>query len=173
MLFEFDADQRLLRDTVREVTAKECPPAVIRESVDAGADPGRLWKTYVELGWTELAVLDPTTAMASPVQGTWPESVLLAPDVFVSNEWVRKGAIDCLDKGLVELAVWGDGLPAELACRVLSAHHPLSSAARACKRCALGAAGVPEQAREDIEAFHSGEVLLADLRGRQALVRAV
>jgi hypothetical protein len=118
-------------------------------------------------------VLDLTTAMASPVHDTWPESVLLAPDVFVSNEWVRKGAIDCLDKGLAELAVWGDELPAELACRVLSAHHPLSSAARAFKRCALRAAGVPEQVREDIEVFHSGEVLLADLHGRQALVRAV
>lgn len=54
MLFEFDADQRLLRDTVREVTAKECPASVIRAIVDAGADPGRLWKTYVDLGWTEL-----------------------------------------------------------------------------------------------------------------------
>ncbi|WP_063058924.1 hypothetical protein [Nocardia sienata] len=118
-------------------------------------------------------VLDLTTAMSSPVHDTWPESVLLAPDIFVSNEWVRRGAIDCLDKGLAELAVWGDELPAELACRVLSAHHPLSSAARAFKRCALGAAGIPEQAREDIEVFHSGEVLLADLRGRQALVRAV
>ncbi|MEU4312845.1 acyl-CoA dehydrogenase family protein [Nocardia sp. NPDC024068] len=61
MLFEFDADQRLLRDTVREVTAKECPPSVIREIVDAGADSGRLWKTYVELGWTEL--LEPEAAV--------------------------------------------------------------------------------------------------------------
>ncbi len=118
-------------------------------------------------------VLDLTTALASPVHATWPESVLLAPDVFASNEWVRKGAIDCLDKGLSELAVWGDDLPGELACRVFSAHHRLSTAARAFKRCALGAAGIPEQADEDLEIFHSGEILLADLRGRQALVRAV
>ena len=61
MLFEFDADQRLLRDTVREVTAKECPATVIREIVDGDADPGRLWKTYVELGWTELD--DPAAAV--------------------------------------------------------------------------------------------------------------
>ncbi|MFI1464306.1 hypothetical protein [Nocardia carnea] len=118
-------------------------------------------------------VLDLTTALASPVHATWPESVLLAPDVFVTNEWVRRGAIDCLDKGLSELAVWGDDLPDELACRVSSAHHRLSTAARAFKRCALGAAGIAERADEDLEIFHSGEVLLADLRGRQALVRAV
>lgn len=118
-------------------------------------------------------VLDLTTALASPVHATWPESVLLAPDVFVTNEWVRTGAIHCLDKGLSELAVWGDDLPAELACRVSSAHHQLSTAARAFKRCALAAAGIPERADEAVEIFHSGEVLLADLRGRQALVRAI
>ena len=50
MLFEFDSDQRLWQDTVREVTAKECPPALIRGVVDNGADPAPLWKTYVELG---------------------------------------------------------------------------------------------------------------------------
>ncbi|MEU4312823.1 hypothetical protein [Nocardia sp. NPDC024068] len=118
-------------------------------------------------------VLDLPTAMASPVHDTWPESVLLAPDVFVSDEWVRTGAIACLDNGLAEFAVWGDELPAELACRVASAHHRLSSAAQAFKRCALGAAGVPESGDADVEVFHSGEVLLADLRGRQGLVRAV
>ncbi|MFI5720410.1 hypothetical protein [Nocardia sp. NPDC051750] len=118
-------------------------------------------------------VLDLTTAMASPVHDTWPESVLLAPDVFVSNEWVRRGALNSLDKGLAELGVWGDDLPEELARRVASAHHRLSSAARAFKRCALAAAGMPERADEDLEIFHSGDVLLADLRGGQALVRAV
>ncbi|WP_280400673.1 hypothetical protein [Nocardia carnea] len=118
-------------------------------------------------------VLDLTTALASPVHDTWPESVLLAPGIFVTNERVRKGTLDSLDKGLAELAIWGDDLPEELACRVSSAHHPLSTAARAFKRCALAAAGIPERADEAVETFHSGEVLLADLRGRQALVRAV
>ncbi|WP_280273897.1 acyl-CoA dehydrogenase family protein [Nocardia wallacei] len=55
MLFEFDADQRLLRDTVREVTARECPPALIRDVVDKEVEPGTLWQTYVDVGWTELA----------------------------------------------------------------------------------------------------------------------
>ncbi|WP_280434512.1 acyl-CoA dehydrogenase family protein [Nocardia carnea] len=69
MLFEFDADQRLLRDTVREVTAKECPPSVIREIVDAGADPSRLWKTYVELGWTELVEPEATVELGIVLEG--------------------------------------------------------------------------------------------------------
>lgn len=69
MLFEFDADQRLLRDTVREVTAKECPASVIREIVDAGADPGRLWKTYADLGWTELVEPEAAVELGIVLEG--------------------------------------------------------------------------------------------------------
>lgn len=69
MLFEFDADQRLLRDTVREVTAKECPATLIREIADAGADPGRLWKTYVELGWTELVEPEAAVELGIVLEG--------------------------------------------------------------------------------------------------------
>ena len=69
MLFEFDADQRLLRDTVREVATKECPASVIREIVDAGADPGRLWKTYIELGWTELVEPEATVELGIVLEG--------------------------------------------------------------------------------------------------------
>ena len=58
MLFEFDADQRLLADTVREVVARQCTSALIRDIVDKGADPGPLWQTYVGLGWTELTEPD-------------------------------------------------------------------------------------------------------------------
>jgi alkylation response protein AidB-like acyl-CoA dehydrogenase len=54
VIFEFDADQRLLRDTVREVLDKECSPGFVRTVVDDGADPDPLWHTYVDLGWTEL-----------------------------------------------------------------------------------------------------------------------
>ncbi|QIX52689.1 acyl-CoA dehydrogenase family protein [Rhodococcus sp. DMU1] len=61
MLFEFDRDQRLWQDTVREVTAKQCPPALIRSIVDSGQDPGPLWKVYLDLGWTEL--VDPDAAV--------------------------------------------------------------------------------------------------------------
>lgn len=54
MLFEFDDDQRLWQDTVRDVVAKECPPALVRGVVDDGVDPDKLWRVYVDLGWTEL-----------------------------------------------------------------------------------------------------------------------
>src|SRR4051812_28716267 len=58
VLFEFDADQRLLQETVREVVAKECPPALVRGCAEQAAGTGigaaALWRVYTDLGWTEL-----------------------------------------------------------------------------------------------------------------------
>jgi hypothetical protein len=42
MLFELDSDQLLWRTTVRDVLAKECPPALGCSVADQGADPGPL-----------------------------------------------------------------------------------------------------------------------------------
>lgn len=61
MLFEFDDDQRLWQETVRDVIGKECPPALVRGVVDDGVDPDSLWRVYVNLGWTELT--DPADAV--------------------------------------------------------------------------------------------------------------
>jgi alkylation response protein AidB-like acyl-CoA dehydrogenase len=61
MIFEFDSDQRLWQETVREVVAKECTPALVRSVADQGADPAALWRLYSQLGWTELT--EPTEAV--------------------------------------------------------------------------------------------------------------
>ena len=58
---EFDADQRLWQSTVRDVVAKQCPPALVRAVAEDGADPSPVWKVYVDLGWTELN--DPASAV--------------------------------------------------------------------------------------------------------------
>lgn len=64
MLVEFDSEQRLWRDTVRDVLGKQCPPALIREIADKDRGGGAgvcintaadaLWRSYIEQGWTEL-----------------------------------------------------------------------------------------------------------------------
>jgi len=54
MLLEFDADQRLWQNTVRDVVAKQCPPSLVRSVAEDGVDSSPLWKVYVDLGWTEL-----------------------------------------------------------------------------------------------------------------------
>ena len=52
------SEQLSLRDTVRDILRTECPPDAARQAID---DPERwrtLWKTVVDLGWTELAAPD-------------------------------------------------------------------------------------------------------------------
>jgi alkylation response protein AidB-like acyl-CoA dehydrogenase len=52
------SEQLALRDTVRDILRAECPPNVARQAI---TDPERwraLWKTVVDLGWTELAAPD-------------------------------------------------------------------------------------------------------------------
>src|ERR1700757_1840004 len=61
MLLEFDADQRLWQDTVRDAVAKQCPPSLVRSVAEDGVDPTPLWKSYVDQGWTELN--DPASAV--------------------------------------------------------------------------------------------------------------
>jgi alkylation response protein AidB-like acyl-CoA dehydrogenase len=49
------SEQLALRDTVRDILRTECPPDAARQAL---TDPERwraLWKTVVDLGWTELA----------------------------------------------------------------------------------------------------------------------
>src|ERR1700759_2491747 len=51
-----NSGQLALRDSVRDVLRAECPPAIARQAM---TDPNRwrtVWKTVVDLGWSELAV---------------------------------------------------------------------------------------------------------------------
>ena len=61
MLLEFDEDQRLWQETVRDAVGKQCPPALVRAVAEDGVDPSAVWKAYVEHGWTEMN--DPDTAV--------------------------------------------------------------------------------------------------------------
>jgi alkylation response protein AidB-like acyl-CoA dehydrogenase len=61
MLLEFDADQRLWQETVRDAVSKQCPPSLIRDIAENGVDPAPLWSSYLDAGWTELA--DPENAV--------------------------------------------------------------------------------------------------------------
>ncbi|AKS33258.1 acyl-CoA dehydrogenase family protein [Mycolicibacterium goodii] len=61
MLLEFDADQRLWQETVRDAVTKQCPATLVREVAEQGVDPTPLWQSYIEQGWTELT--DPQNAV--------------------------------------------------------------------------------------------------------------
>lgn len=61
MLLEFDADQRLWQETVRDAVGKQCPATLVREVAEQGVDPAPLWQCYIDQGWTELT--DPQNAV--------------------------------------------------------------------------------------------------------------
>ena len=69
MLLEFDADQRLWQETVRDAVGKQCPPALVRGIAEDGVDPTPVWKAYVEHGWTEMS--DPEIAFHIPRVYGW------------------------------------------------------------------------------------------------------
>ncbi|TAM63513.1 acyl-CoA dehydrogenase family protein [Mycobacterium sp.] len=61
-----NSEQLSLRDAVRDILRTECPPEAARQAI---TDPERsraLWKTVVDLGWTELAA--PDTGDYGPVE---------------------------------------------------------------------------------------------------------
>jgi alkylation response protein AidB-like acyl-CoA dehydrogenase len=57
--FDFDADQKALRDAVNTTLARALPHDRLREIVDAhGTLPPDLWAQFAELGWTGLLIPD-------------------------------------------------------------------------------------------------------------------
>jgi alkylation response protein AidB-like acyl-CoA dehydrogenase len=101
------AEQLSLRDTVRGILRTECPPDAARQAI---TDPERwrtLWKTVVDLGWTELA---------SPDQGDYGPVELavvleecgaaIAPIPLLSSVGLAAGALrrSGLDSVLTDIA---------------------------------------------------------------------
>lgn len=98
MLFEFDDDQRLWQETVRDVVGKECPQALVRGVVDDGVDAESLWRVYVDLGWTELTDPADTVELAivleelgratdpTPYLATMTQFAPFAPGFFQSGQ---------------------------------------------------------------------------------------
>lgn len=83
-----------------------------------------------------------------------PAAIALPSDAVADDERLLKDVLKTLDRGTVEVTLWGDRLPAVLAGKVESVRYQLSAAARAFKAQALVAAG--ESARVDpTEEFHS------------------
>ena len=115
MLLELDSDQRLWRDTVRDVMAKECPSSFVRsiaEDQAGSVDPTPLWRSYVEQGWTELT--EPSEAVElgilleelgratdpTPFLATLTQFAPLAPG-RADPDAVRRGRVRRRDRGAV------------------------------------------------------------------------
>ena len=57
MDLDYNAEQRLLKQSAKDFLKKECPKELIRKSRDAEADfPETLWKKMAKLGWMGVAI---------------------------------------------------------------------------------------------------------------------
>jgi alkylation response protein AidB-like acyl-CoA dehydrogenase len=105
MLLEFDADQRLWQETVRDAVAKQCPPSLVRSIAENGVDPSPLWKTYIDAGWTELTDPENTVELAIVLEelgrGTDPTPFLATLTQFAPL------AADRFDPAQVGTAIYG------------------------------------------------------------------
>jgi alkylation response protein AidB-like acyl-CoA dehydrogenase len=65
MHFAFTDDQKMLRDTVREVLQRECAPEVVRAAWEGRVDgAGAVWKTLAETGVIGMAASEEAGGMA-------------------------------------------------------------------------------------------------------------
>ena len=94
--------------------------------------------------------------LQSMTNGPQAQSLAVAVDVFTSEASVREDVVSALDRGLTEVTLWGDNLPADIHRRLDHVQHRLSAAARVFKVQALVAAGVSPDSVGPAEPFLSG-----------------
>jgi alkylation response protein AidB-like acyl-CoA dehydrogenase len=58
MDFGFNDEQRAIKDTAREMLAKRCPLAKVREAAEARSYDDALWEEIRQLGWPGIAITD-------------------------------------------------------------------------------------------------------------------
>jgi hypothetical protein len=82
----------------------------------------------------------------------------VSADMFAADVRVRQEVLAALDRWMTEVTLWHDDWPLNVGHRTTTVQHVLSGAARAFKRYALAAAGVPavvgptEMLRSDMKA---------------------
>ena len=106
-----NAEQLSLRDAVRDILRTESPPEAARQALDdSGTDPERwrtLWKTVVDLGWTELAAPDSDDYGPVELAVVLEEcGAAIAPIPLLSSVGLAAGALRTsgLDSVLTEIA---------------------------------------------------------------------
>jgi hypothetical protein len=102
------------------------------------------------------AELDAQIAPAST--GCATRGLAVSADMFDSDTRIRREVLKALDRRMTEVTLWHDGWPLAVGHRTTTVVHVLSAAARAFKRHALTAAGIPnavgptETLRSDMKA---------------------
>lgn len=111
-----NSEQLALRDGVRDILRTECPPDVARQAL---TDPERwrtLWKTVVDLGWTELATPGGDFGMVERTVVLEECGAAIAPVPLLSSVGLAAGVLRaCGPAGHGALGEIADGVVAALA----------------------------------------------------------
>jgi hypothetical protein len=98
-------------------------------------------------------------AQLPPVSaGCVARGLAVSAEMFASDPRIRQEVLTALDRGMTEVTLWHDDWPLAVGHRTTTVQHVLSGAARAFKRHALAAAGIPgtvgptEMLRSDMKA---------------------
>jgi hypothetical protein len=116
----------------------------------------------VRAGW-EVTVLLPQQCDIRPLQilgmqavdldsqippactGCTARGLAVSAEMFASDARIRQEVLNALDRWMTEVTLWHDGWPLAVGHRTTTVQHVLSGAARAFKRHALAAAGIPDE----------------------------
>jgi hypothetical protein len=142
-----------VRDAVRCAGGWLCDRVRAGWNVTVTVPEGADVRPLTILGVTTRSAGDDIPEAADPSER--PAAIALAADALSQDARLLKDVLKTLDRGTVEVTIWGDRLPSALTGRVDSVRYRLSAAARAFKAQALAATGEPAQSVEPTEEFHS------------------
>jgi hypothetical protein len=89
----------------------------------------------------QVADLDPQNLSAGPESAA--RGLAVSADMFASDARIQREVLTALDRWMTEVTLWHDDWPLTVGRRTATVQHVLSGAARAFKRHALAAAGIP------------------------------
>ncbi|EME14324.1 hypothetical protein [Rhodococcus triatomae] len=113
--------------------------------------------------------LDLETALDNQI-GPHPQVIAVSVDLFQADDRIRNGVLATLDRGDMDVALWGENWPANLDERFCTGQHHLSGAARVFKAQAMAAANAPADNVVGTEVLRTAEMLSP--RGGLRLVSA-
>jgi hypothetical protein len=159
--FEVDFENRQPPTTHRDSgTVKYRLDVVASSAADVVGSIGGWLYDRVRAGW-DVNVLLPQECDDRPLQILGMRAIDLDPrmlsastecsarglavsaDMFASDARIRQEVLAALDRWMTEVTLWHDDWPLNVGHRTTTVQHVLSGAARAFKRHALAAAGIP------------------------------
>ncbi|MGO9185556.1 acyl-CoA dehydrogenase family protein [Mycobacterium sp.] len=144
------SEQLSLRDAVRDILRAQCPPEAARQALDDAERWRGLWKTVVDLGWTELAAPDSGDYGPLELAVVLEEcGAAIAPVPLLSSVGLAAGALrgSGLDSVLADIA---GGAVATLAVHAPGARLPGAPMTLRQGRLRGRAVAVPDLTRADL-----------------------